>query len=82
MVEADIYAGLTAIFHELFGDDTIVLRAETTAKDVAGWDSLRMVLIVVAAEERFGIKVGARELDHLTQIGDFVALIQRHLARG
>lgn len=82
MLEADIYAGLTEIFHELFGDPTIVLRPETTAKDVPGWDSLRMVLIAVATEARFGVKLRARDLDDLRRVGDLVDAIRRHLHAG
>lgn len=79
MPDAEIYAGLTTIFHELFGDATIVLRPETTARDIAGWDSLRMVLIAVAAEERFGIKLRARDLDRLAQVSDLVAAIRSQM---
>jgi len=75
MPEREIYAGLTAIFHELFGDETIVLAPETTARDIPGWDSLRMVLIAVAAEERFGIRLRTRDLDRLQTVGDLVAVI-------
>jgi acyl carrier protein len=76
MTEEEILAGLTEILRETFADDQLVVTPETTAKDVAGWDSIRMVSILIAVEERFGIKTRSREIDRLRSVGDFVQLIQ------
>jgi acyl carrier protein len=81
MSEADVYAGLTEIFHDLFGDETIKLAAATTAADVAGWDSFNNINIIAAAEERFGVKISAREVDKLGNVGSLVALILAKLQR-
>ena len=75
MMEAEIYAGLTAIFRETFADLTLALRPEMTAADIDGWDSLKMVMIIMAVEERFAIRLRTREMDQLRCVGDFVALI-------
>ena len=75
MSEAEIYRRLTGIFHELFGDSSIVLTAETSARDIADWDSARMVSIILAVEDAFGFEMRSREVDDLRCIGDFVALI-------
>jgi acyl carrier protein len=77
MLEAEIHGRLTEIFREVLCDDTIVLRPETTARDIPAWDSLRMVLIAIAVEERFGIKLNTRDLDLLAQVGDLVGAIHR-----
>jgi acyl carrier protein len=77
MLEAEIYARLTEIFREVLSDDTIVLRAETTARDIPAWDSLRMVLIAIAVEQRFGIELNTRDLDLLAEVGDLVGAIYR-----
>ncbi len=76
MSEAEIYAGLTEIFRETFGDPALALAPGMTAKDVAGWDSLRMVIIIMAVEERFGLTLRTSEMDALSCVGDFVALIR------
>jgi acyl carrier protein len=75
MTEAEIYEQLTQIFHDVFDDDTIVLRAETTASDVAGWDSMKMVLLIIAVEQHFAIKLRTRDMDALKCVGDFVGII-------
>jgi len=75
VTEAEIYAGLTEVFHDAFGDDSIVLKPDMTAEDVEGWDSVKMVAIIIAVEERFGVKMRSREIDQLKCVGDFVKLI-------
>ena len=75
MTEPEAYAGLTEIFRETFGDPSLPLTPEMTAQDVPGWDSLRMVIIIIAVEERFGIRLRTSEMDRLHCVGDFVALL-------
>lgn len=75
MTDSDIYEQLTEIFHDLFLRDDITLTPETTAEDVEGWDSFKMIEIVMAVESRFGIKVKSKELDQLQSVGDLARLI-------
>ena len=73
--ETEIYSALTGIFHDVFMRDDLTLKPELTARDVTGWDSFRQIEIVLAAEERFGIKFSTRELDSLRNVGDLVRVI-------
>ena len=75
MTEADVYAGLNDLFHELFADDDIALKAETTAADIDGWDFFNNLNIMVAVESRFGIKMTSHEIENLKNIGDLVGII-------
>jgi acyl carrier protein len=76
MSEAEIYQKLTAMFREFFDDSTIVLRPETSARDIDGWDSAKMVTIILGVENAFGFQARSQEIDRLRCVGDFVALIQ------
>jgi acyl carrier protein len=80
MDESNIYAELTDIFHDVFADNSIVLRPETTAKDVDGWDSFNHLSIMVAVEGRFGIRFGTKEIEQLTNVGELAGLISQKLA--
>jgi acyl carrier protein len=75
MTEADVYAGLTEIFHDLFGDYALVLTPSTSAADIAAWDSFNHINIMAAAEERFGVKLSTREIESLANVGDLARLI-------
>ncbi|HUB44502.1 MAG TPA: acyl carrier protein [Acetobacteraceae bacterium] len=73
--EADIYSGLTEIFHDVFMRDDLVLKPELSAKDVQGWDSFKQIEIIMATEEKYGIKFTTRELDSLQNVGDLVRVV-------
>lgn len=75
-MDKNVYEKLTTIFHEVFMRDDIVLTPETTAKDVEGWDSFKMIEIVMSIEKRFGVKVQSKQLDRLETVGDLVDIIR------
>jgi acyl carrier protein len=79
MTEADIYAGLTAIFRDIFDDETITLTPETTADDVEGWDSFNHINLIVSAEAKFGVKFKSAEVEELKNVDEFVQLIKRQV---
>ena len=81
MTEAEVYAGLTQIFRELFGEESIVLKPTTTAADVEGWDSFNNINIIAAAEVRFGVRLSTREIDALTNVGDLAGRILAKLGQ-
>ena len=80
MTEESILKELTGVFHQIFDDDSIVLTPDTTADDVAEWDSMAHVSLIVAVEGRFGIKFQAAETEELKNVGEFVALIRKKTA--
>jgi acyl carrier protein len=73
-----IYLDLTEIFHEVFDDESLVLKPEMTAADVKGWDSFKQVEILIAVPERFGMKLRSSEIDGLGCVGDLVDVIKRN----
>jgi acyl carrier protein len=80
VIAGEIYEQLTEIFRDLFDDDTLVLRPETTAADVPGWDSFNHVNLIVAVEARFNIKFKTAEIEGLRNIGHLVEVIESKLA--
>ncbi|OMG64115.1 acyl carrier protein [Stutzerimonas balearica] len=82
MSEKDILNALTEVFRDVFDDDDIVLTPDTTANDIDGWDSQTHVLLIVAAEQRFGVKFRTAELESLKNVGHFAELIRAKLDRG
>lgn len=68
---------LEPIFHQVFDDDDIRLRPETTADDVDGWDSLSHVNLIVAIEAKFKIKFSHKELLTFRNVGDLMNAISQ-----
>ena len=79
MDSSDILAQLTQIFRQIFDNDSIVLTPETTAPDIAEWDSFNHINIIVAVEVHFGIKFRTAETEELKNVGHLVELIQQKL---
>lgn len=75
MERTEIIEKLTAVFHEVFNDNGIVLRDDMTANDVENWDSLTHMLMITKVEEKFGVKFKLKELNKLKQVGDIVDII-------
>ena len=78
--EAEIYAALTEVFHDVFTRDDIALRPDFSAKDVSGWDSFKQIEIIVATEARFGIRMTTREIDDLKNVSDLVRVVASKIA--
>jgi acyl carrier protein len=76
VTEDEIYNRLNEVFRVSFGNQSIALQPQTTAADINGWDSTRMILLILAVEAKFGIRIRNREVDALRSVGDFVKLIQ------
>ena len=75
MTEAECLARLTPVFREVFRDEAIVVRPEMTAQDVARWDSLSHIDMIVAVEEAFGVRIPTREVTRMKNVGDLVRII-------
>jgi len=82
MTEEQIRAGLTDIFRDIFDDPALVISDATTADDIEEWDSLNHINLVVAAQQRFGVKFKTAEIEELKNVGELVHLIGRRLDAG
>lgn len=70
---------LTPIFRDVFDDESIVPHLAMTAKEVAEWDSLGHIRLMVAIEQAFGVKFTTSEISNLANVGELVAAIDKKL---
>ena len=77
MTDDEIYAELTSIFREVFGNEGIELNPQSTADTIVGWDSFKFVEVIIAIESRFGIELKASEIDAIEKVGDLASMIRR-----
>ncbi len=76
MDNAAVYARLTEIFRDILDNDEIVLAPHLTAKDVAGWDSLSHVRLILTIERAFRISFSASQVGRLKNVGELADLIR------
>lgn len=79
MKRIEIAEKMTTIFHEVFNDNSIVLRDDMTAADVDNWDSLTHMLMITKVEEEFGVKFKLKELNKLKMVGDLLSSLELKL---
>jgi acyl carrier protein len=75
-----IQSQITELFREHFDDDSIVVTPTMNASDIAGWDSLAHVSLMLTIERRFNIRMSAHEISSLKVVGDMISLIESKLA--
>ena len=76
----DVISELQEIFRRVFFDDTIVLSGEMTADDIEDWDSLSHMELIREIEKKYDIRFTVTEIKETKNVGEFVDVINRHLA--
>ncbi len=74
----EILKGLAEIVNEIAGIPTEDVELGKSFTDDLDVDSLSMVEVVVAAEERFDVKIPDNDVKDLKTVGDAVDYILKH----
>lgn len=74
----EVLAGLAEIVNEIAGIPAEDVQLDKSFTDDLDVDSLSMVEVVVAAEERFDVKIPDDEVKNLKTVGDAVDYILAH----
>jgi acyl carrier protein len=72
----EIYRKLTEIFRDVFDDDTIIVTPDLTADDVAEWDSLTHIRLILTVQKAFGVQFSAAQTAGLKNVGELARLVQ------
>ena len=78
--QEEILKGLAEIVEEVAGIDAAEVTLEKSFTGDLDVDSLTMVEVVVAAEEKFGVKIPDDAVKDLSTVGDAVGYIQKNQA--
>lgn len=74
----EIREGLAEILEEVAGVTPDEVTLEKSFTDDLDVDSLSMVEVVTAAEDKFGVTIPDEEMKNLKTVGDAVTFIQNH----
>ncbi|GAC1322933.1 MAG: acyl carrier protein [Mycobacteriales bacterium] len=77
MTEQEIQTGLAEILNEVAGVSADAVVPSASFTDDLDVDSLSMVEVVVAAEERFGVSIPDDDVAGLATVGDAVSYIAK-----
>jgi acyl carrier protein len=73
---------LNAVFQDTFDDPSIQIRDAMTAADLDDWDSLQHIVLVLAVEREFGVKLNPAEVGKLENVGRMIDLLLAKAAPG
>jgi acyl carrier protein len=77
MSQEEIRVGLAEIVNEVAGIPADDVQLDKSFTDDLDIDSLSMVEVVVAAEERFSVKIPDEDVKNLATVGDAVDYIAK-----
>lgn len=81
MTEQVIFERLTAVFRDIFDDDSITIGRQTTANDIEDWDSLEHIRLIGAVEREFGVKFTMKEVSSMKNVGEMADIIAERSAK-
>ena len=70
-----LFERLADIFRDVFDDDDISIKDETTAEDIEDWDSLMHITLVLAVEKEFDLRLKAAEVGKLANVGSLLDIM-------
>ena len=76
-----VLAEVNRIMRDAFNNQSIQLKYDTTAQDVAEWDSLNHIELVVSIERQFKIRFAFADLQRFKNVGEMCDNIVKKLAR-
>jgi acyl carrier protein len=76
LTTAQILERTTAVFRDVFDDNSITITAETTAKDIEDWNSLMHINLVLAIEAEFGMKFSMGEVTGMKNTGEMFEILK------
>lgn len=72
-----ILGQLQEIFHDVFDDEILIISEEMNANDIAVWDSLKHISILVAIQDEFSVEFSMDEIVSIKSVGDMIDAIQK-----
>ena len=76
MKDDEILQRLNEVFCDVMDDEGIVLSHSTNASDIEEWDSLNQIKIILACEKAFGVRLNARDINLLENVGAMIDHLQ------
>ena len=71
----EILLSCTEIFQNVFSDPQLSVTTDTSASDIAEWDSLAQITLLMSMEQTFEIQFSLDEVEDLQNVGEIVELI-------
>jgi acyl carrier protein len=68
-------------FRQVFDDDGLIVAPDTKLRDIADWDSVMHVKLILSLEEEFAVRFTEDEVSSARSIGDLLTAIENQKGR-
>ena len=68
---------LESIFQEIFDNSALVIRPDTSPRDIADWDSVAQGKLVLAIEDAFAVRFTTEEVSGFHCVGDLIEALNK-----
>ena len=68
---------INSIFREIFDDPALLIQPETSPRDIADWDSVAQVKLVLAIEDAFAVRFTTEEVSGFHCVGDLIEALNK-----
>ena len=62
---------------EIFEEPPERVASDTPREEIPGWDSLGVLTLMAALDERFNIQLSEEEMDGMEHVSDILAILRR-----
>ena len=76
----DLLAKIRDILADVLDNDSLKLSEDTRAQDVAAWDSINHVKLLIGLESELGFRFSTDEVGGLNNVGELINVIQKKLS--
>ena len=74
-----MHTRIRRVFRDVFDDRQMEISDATSPRDLAAWDSLAQVKLLIGLEEEFAIKFTTHEVTQLTSVASIKEALERKL---
>jgi acyl carrier protein len=75
----EILATIRDVLAEVVEDDSLQLTEQSSADDVADWDSINHVKLLIGLESELGFRFSTDEVSGLKNVGELIDVVQAKL---
>jgi acyl carrier protein len=79
-MSTDILAEVRGVAADVFAVDAKALDAASSPEQVAAWDSVQHLNLVLALEGKYGVQFEPEEMEQMRNLGDIARLLQTKIA--
>jgi len=79
-MSGDILTEVRGVAADVFAVDAKTLNAASSPEQVAAWDSVQHLNLVLALEGKYGIQFEPEEMEGMKNLGDIAALLRTKIA--